>query len=81
MMNTKPGWKAIVKRPNTEIAILVSCCRVETLGKVTVLHTDRHADAEALVNTVNTVGVSGKGVALMFEEAFPDNLRAHDRAR
>jgi len=29
------------------------------------------ADAEALVNTVNTVGVMGKGIALMFKEAFP----------
>lgn len=35
------------------------------------------ADAEALVNTVNTVGVMGKGVALMFKEAFPDNYRAY----
>ena len=26
---------------------------------------------EALVNTVNTVGVMGKGIALMFKEAFP----------
>ena len=34
------------------------------------------ADAEALVNTVNTVGVMGKGVALMFKEAFPDNFKA-----
>lgn len=29
------------------------------------------ADAEALVNTVNTVGVMGKGIALMFKESFP----------
>jgi O-acetyl-ADP-ribose deacetylase (regulator of RNase III) len=35
------------------------------------------AGTEALVNTVNTVGVSGKGVALMFKEAFPDNFRAY----
>ena len=38
------------------------------------------ADAEALVNTVNTVGVMGKGVALMFKEAFPDNFRAYAAA-
>jgi O-acetyl-ADP-ribose deacetylase (regulator of RNase III) len=38
------------------------------------------ADAEALVNTVNTVGVSGKGIALMFKEAFPDNFRAYEAA-
>jgi len=38
------------------------------------------ADAEALVNTVNTVGVSGKGVALMFKEAFPENFRAYAAA-
>jgi len=36
------------------------------------------ADAEALVNTVNTVGVSGKGIALMFKESFPDNFRAYE---
>jgi O-acetyl-ADP-ribose deacetylase (regulator of RNase III) len=33
--------------------------------------------AEALVNTVNTVGVMGKGIALMFKEAFPENYRAY----
>lgn len=38
------------------------------------------AGAEALVNTVNTVGVSGKGIALMFKEAFPDNFRAYATA-
>jgi O-acetyl-ADP-ribose deacetylase (regulator of RNase III) len=35
------------------------------------------ANAEALVNTVNTVGVMGKGIALMFKEAFPENFRAY----
>ena len=34
-------------------------------------------EAEALVNTVNTVGVMGKGIALMFKEAFPENTRAY----
>ncbi|MDR3183775.1 MAG: macro domain-containing protein [Planctomycetaceae bacterium] len=29
------------------------------------------ADAEALVNTVNTVGVMGKGIALQFKQRFP----------
>jgi O-acetyl-ADP-ribose deacetylase (regulator of RNase III) len=29
------------------------------------------APVEALVNTVNTVGVMGKGIALMFKERFP----------
>ena len=38
------------------------------------------APTEALVNTVNTVGVMGKGIALMFKEAFPDNFRAYDEA-
>ena len=36
--------------------------------------------AEALVNTVNTVGVMGKGIALMFKEAFPENLRLYAAA-
>lgn len=38
------------------------------------------SDAEALVNTVNTVGVMGKGIALMFKEAFPDNFRLYAEA-
>jgi O-acetyl-ADP-ribose deacetylase (regulator of RNase III) len=33
--------------------------------------------AEALVNTVNTVGVMGKGIALQFKEAFPSNNKAY----
>jgi O-acetyl-ADP-ribose deacetylase (regulator of RNase III) len=38
------------------------------------------AEAEALVNTVNTVGVMGKGIALMFKERFPENFRAYQAA-
>src|SRR6202453_4648918 len=38
------------------------------------------APAEALVNTVNTVGVMGKGIALMFKEAFPKNFLAYENA-
>lgn len=38
------------------------------------------ADVEALVNTVNTVGVMGKGIALMFKERFPANMQAYARA-
>jgi O-acetyl-ADP-ribose deacetylase (regulator of RNase III) len=38
------------------------------------------ADAEALVNTVNCVGVMGKGVALQFKQAFPENFRVYARA-
>jgi O-acetyl-ADP-ribose deacetylase (regulator of RNase III) len=38
------------------------------------------AEAEALVNTVNTVGVMGKGIALMFKEAFPENFLAYSAA-
>ena len=30
-------------------------------------------DAEALVNTVNCVGVMGRGIALQFRKAFPEN--------
>ena len=35
------------------------------------------AKAEALVNTVNTVGVMGKGIALMFKDRFNDNFRQY----
>jgi O-acetyl-ADP-ribose deacetylase (regulator of RNase III) len=38
------------------------------------------APAEALVNTVNEVGVMGKGVALAFRDAFPDSARAYQEA-
>jgi O-acetyl-ADP-ribose deacetylase (regulator of RNase III) len=38
------------------------------------------APVDALVNTVNTVGVMGKGIALMFKEAFPENFRAYAQA-
>ncbi len=38
------------------------------------------SDAEALVNTVNTVGVMGKGIALQFKEAYPENYRVYNNA-
>ncbi len=38
------------------------------------------ASAEALVNTVNTVGVMGKGIALMFKERFPLNMQLYAKA-
>lgn len=39
-----------------------------------------HADAEALVNTVNCVGVMGRGIALQFRKAFPENFAAYAAA-
>jgi O-acetyl-ADP-ribose deacetylase (regulator of RNase III) len=38
------------------------------------------ADVEALVNTVNTVGVMGKGIALQFKERFPVNFKIYAAA-
>ena len=38
------------------------------------------ADAEALVNTVNCVGIMGRGVALQFKNAFPENFKAYKAA-
>lgn len=37
-------------------------------------------DAEALINTVNTVGVMGKGIALQFKKAFPENYEIYKKA-
>ena len=37
------------------------------------------AKADALVNTVNCVGVMGKGIALQFKQAFPDNYKEYER--
>lgn len=36
--------------------------------------------AEALVNTVNCVGIMGRGVALQFKNAFPENFKAYKAA-
>jgi len=38
------------------------------------------ADAEALVNTVNCVGHMGKGIALQFKQAYPDDFKAYAKA-
>ncbi|MFC6605302.1 macro domain-containing protein [Ectobacillus funiculus] len=38
------------------------------------------ANVEALINTVNTVGVMGKGIALQFKQAFPDNYKQYKKA-
>lgn len=35
------------------------------------------SNAEALVNTVNTQGIMGKGIALRFREAFPNNYKIY----
>ena len=38
------------------------------------------AQVDALVNTVNTVGVMGKGIALQFKRAYPDMFQGYARA-
>jgi O-acetyl-ADP-ribose deacetylase (regulator of RNase III) len=38
------------------------------------------ADTEALVNTVNCVGVMGAGLALQFKRSFPANFKAYEDA-
>jgi O-acetyl-ADP-ribose deacetylase (regulator of RNase III) len=38
------------------------------------------AEVDALVNTVNTEGIMGKGIALQFKRAFPENFREYERA-
>lgn len=37
-------------------------------------------DVEALVNTVNCVGFMGRGIALQFRNAFPENFKAYSAA-
>jgi len=37
-------------------------------------------DAEALVNTVNCVGVMGKGIALQFKQAYPEMFSEYEKA-
>lgn len=50
--------------------------RVITYGTGDLLQ----ADAEALVNTVNCVGVMGKGIALQFKRRYPDMFTAYEKA-
>lgn len=38
------------------------------------------AEAEALVNTVNCAGYMGKGIALQFKQAYPENFAAYAKA-
>ncbi|GIX28749.1 MAG: hypothetical protein KatS3mg123_2630 [Burkholderiales bacterium] len=38
------------------------------------------AEADALVNSVNCVGVMGRGIALQFKGAFPENFQAYKKA-
>lgn len=38
------------------------------------------SEAEALVNTVNTFGVMGKGIALQFKNMFPNNFKLYSYA-
>ena len=38
------------------------------------------ADVEALVNTVNTVGVMGKGIGLQFSRQFPEIIPLYKAA-
>lgn len=49
-----------------------------------MIHTTRgdilKHEADALVNTVNCVGVMGRGVALQFRNAFEDNYEAYRKA-
>jgi len=45
-----------------------------TQGDILTAHT------EALVNTVNCVGVMGRGIALQFRKAFPENFTVYEKA-
>lgn len=38
------------------------------------------SEAKVLVNTVNVVGVMGKGIALQFKNAFPQNFKVYQKA-
>ena len=37
-------------------------------------------EAEALVNTVNCVGVMGRGIALQFKKRYPENFASYEKA-
>lgn len=37
-------------------------------------------DVDAIVNTVNCVGVMGRGIALQFKKRFPENFKVYESA-
>lgn len=37
-------------------------------------------ESEAIVNTVNCVGIMGRGIALQFRNAYPENYKAYEKA-
>lgn len=37
-------------------------------------------NSEAIINTVNCVGVMGRGIALQFKNAYPENFKAYEAA-
>jgi O-acetyl-ADP-ribose deacetylase (regulator of RNase III) len=49
---------------------------------VKIVHGDllKQSDVDAIVNTVNCVGVMGKGIALQFRNKWPENSRAYEIA-
>lgn len=48
---------------------------------ITEVHGDLlSADVDALVNTVNCVGVMGKGIALQFKRQYPENFKLYAKA-
>lgn len=53
-------------------------------GTINMIHCKQgnilEANVEALVNTVNTVGVMGKGIALAFKKKFPENYKIYKEA-
>lgn len=38
------------------------------------------SQVDAIINTVNLVGVMGKGIALQFKKRFPDNFELYKKA-
>ena len=63
------------------MVLLIAC--LGTVSKTMVNFTTGDifkADAEALVNTVNCVGVMGRGLALRFKQRFPENFKAYAAA-
>lgn len=48
---------------------------------ITITHGDllKQKDVDAIVNTVNCVGVMGKGIALQFKKKWPDNFSEYSK--
>ena len=73
LLNIKTGYNGVTRRPNEEIAILISSCKAMAAAGVSLLFTDRHAYTPTAAWTANAADLA--------ELLDWDILRNHDFKR